>query len=208
MDLEVAVLDPALVRHVADTAPTRSQQPVRFTGYEPVSRQAAATWKSTYDYVRQLARDPGALAQPLIADSASRLLAAVALAAFPNNALLDPTAADRHDAHPATLRRAVSFIHDNAHRDISAADIATACSVSVRALQLAFRRHLDCTPREYLRRVRLEHAHQDLVWTLTPDDKLTVTAVAYLWGFTSSSRFSSLHRRAYCVPPSQTLRHN
>ena len=206
MELEVAHLDPLLVSRVADTAPGRAGQPVRFTGYEPVSRQAAATWKSTYAYLQQLAQElPDAARQPLIAGSASRMLAAAAVAAFPNTALLDPTAQDRHDAHPATVRRAVSFIDDNAHRDISAADIAAAAFVSLRGLQLAFRRHLDCTPTAYLRRVRLACAHRQLA--AADPARETVTSVAYQCGFPSPSRFTAYYRQAYGILPSQTLRH-
>jgi predicted DNA-binding protein YlxM (UPF0122 family) len=39
------------------------------------------------------------------------------------------------------VRRAVAFIEEYAHRDISAADIAGAAQVSIRAVQLAFARH-------------------------------------------------------------------
>jgi len=147
---------------------------------------------------------PGGQPAPLAAGAAARLLAATALSVFPNNALLDPTAVDRNDARPATLRRAISFIDDNAHRDITLADIAAAAHVTIRALQLAFRRHLDCTPTAYLRRVRLERAHSQLS-TAAPGRE-SVTAVAFRWGFASSSRFAAYYREAYGVPPGATLR--
>jgi hypothetical protein len=38
-------------------------------------------------------------------------------------------------AQPQTLRRAVAFIHDNAHRDIGLSDIAAAISVTPRSVQ-------------------------------------------------------------------------
>ena len=73
-------------------------------------------------------------------------------------------------------------------------------------MQLAFRRHLDTTPTRYLRRVRLDHAHRQL---LTADpERDTVTAVAYRWGFASSSRFAAYYRTAYGVSPSSTLHTN
>jgi len=40
----------------------------------------------------------------------------------------------------------------------------------------------------------------------SPGDGLTVTAVAYRWGFRSSRRFAAADREAYGVPPSHTLR--
>jgi AraC-like DNA-binding protein len=204
---EMVVIDPALPAQLADTPPGRPPQLVRFTGYEPVSPQAARQWRVTYNYVRDTALvSPAAMAEPLVAASAARLLVATALAAFPNNALADPTIEDRHDAHPATLRRAVAFIDENAHTDITVADIAAAASVTIRAVQLAFQRHLGTSPMGYLRRVRLDHAHQDLTRSC-PGDGLTVTAVAYRWGFRSSSRFAAAYRRAYGVAPSYTLNH-
>jgi len=60
------------------------------------------------------------------------------------------------------------------------------------------------TPLEYLRQVRLEHAHREL---LAGDPaRQTVTSVAYRWGFPSPGRFSAYYRRTYGVSPSQTLR--
>ena len=204
-DVAIAIIDPATLGQVAGTAPGRSPEPVRLAGYQPVSAAATGYWKTTYAYVRnQILGIPRAAAQPLLAAAAEQLLLAAALATFPNNALTDPTIEDRHDAHPVTLRRAAAFIEENAHRAISVADIASAANVTVRAVQLAFRRHLDTTPLAYLRRVRLEHAHRDL---LAGDPaRETVTAVAYRWGFPSTSRFAAEYRAAYGVTPRHTLR--
>lgn len=203
---EQAVFDAALLSQIAGTGPGQIRQPVRFTGHKPVSAQAARSWKSTYAYIRNALADRDIAAQPLFTASAVRLLVAATLNAFPNNALTSPTSADRHDSHPATLRRAITFIDDNAHTGITVADIAAAAHVTIRAIQLAFRRHLDITPTEYLRRVRLDHAHRELV-EAAPGAQATVTAIAYHWGFASPSRFAAVYRQAYGVTPSHTL-HN
>jgi len=111
---------------------------------------------------------------------------------------------DRSQAATATVGRAVAFIEERAGDDISVTDIAGAAFVTVRAVQLAFRRYLGTTPLGYLRRVRLERAHQQL---LSADpDRTTVTAVAADWHFTNASRFSGYYRAAYGVSPAQTLR--
>jgi AraC-like DNA-binding protein len=201
---EQAVIDPALSSQIVGTEPGQPQ-PVRFTGYEPVSAQAARAWKSTYGYVRDIVADlSDAAGHQLIASSAARLLVATALATFPNDALTDPTIEDRTDSHTATLRRATTFVDDNAQRDISIADIAAAAHVTIRAVQLAFRRHLGTTPTAYLRQVRLSHAHRDLV--AADPARQTVTAIACRWGFSSPSRFAVYYRRAYGVLPAHTLR--
>jgi AraC-like DNA-binding protein len=200
-----AIISPEALGQVAGTAPGRSAEPVRLTGYQPPSAAASGHWKATYAYVRnQILGIPLVGAQPLLLAAAEQLLLATVLSVFPNNSLTDPTIEDRHDAHPVTLRRAAAFIEENAHCAISVADVASAASVTVRAVQLAFRRHLDTTPLAYLRRVRLEHARRDL---LAADPALeTVTAVAYRWGFPSTSRFAAEYRAAYGVLPSHTLR--
>lgn len=203
-EVETAIIDPALPSQIADTAPGRTQQPVRFTGYAPVSPRAAGQWRATYAYIRDtVLASPDAAARPLLASNAARLLAATALAAFPNNALTDPTITDRRDGHPATVRRAVAFIDEHAHQDITTADIAAAAFVTIRAVQLAFRRHLDTTPMGYLRRVRLDRAHGDLL--AADPARATVAATAYRWGFSNVSRFAAAYRRAYGVPPNHTL---
>jgi transcriptional regulator GlxA family with amidase domain len=83
------------------------------------------------------------------------------------------------------------------------ADIAAAAFVTMRAVQLAFRKHIGTTPTGYLRRVRLDHARRDLV--SGDPARETVTAVAYRWGFPSPSRFAAYYREAYGVLLSHTL---
>ncbi len=200
-----AVIDPALPGQLVTTEPGRTERPVRFTGYEAISSSAARTWRHTYTYVRHIVDDlPDTAGHQLLVPNLVRLLVATALATFPNNALTDPTIEDRHDGHAATLHRAVSFIDDNAHRDITIADIAEAAHVTIRAVQHAFRRHMDTTPTAYLRRVRLGRAHQELV-AADPVDQ-TVTGIAYRWGFPSPSRFAVYYRDVYGVLPGHTLR--
>nr|WP_281497521.1 helix-turn-helix transcriptional regulator [Ornithinimicrobium sp. F0845] len=76
--------------------------------------------------------------------------------------------------------------------------------VSVRSLQLAFRRELDTTPMAHLRRVRLDRVHAELV---RGDSQAgaTVTAIATRWGFPNNSRFAAQYRQAFGMLPSQTL---
>ncbi len=203
--LRFTLLDPAILSRVA--APHDETGPVRVLDYRPISRRATLQLRSSIAYVRDcMTRTPEAAQAPLVVVAVSQLLAANVLYAFPNTAMSDNSANEQHDAaNPGTLRRAVSFIEANPDIDISVTDIAHAACVSPRALQLAFRRHLDTTPLAYLRRVRLGHARDDLQ-SAAPGDGETVTAIAYRWGFASSSRFARQYRAAYGTTPSETLR--
>lgn len=102
------------------------------------------------------------------------------------------------------LRRALDFIHENALYDITIHDIAAASDVTPRAIQYAFREHLDTTPLEYLRRVRLERAHQELKSADPAQD--TVTSIAGRCGFSHPGRFSSAYKEIFGTEPSRTLR--
>jgi transcriptional regulator GlxA family with amidase domain len=109
----------------------------------------------------------------------------------------------RRELATVTVQRAVAFIEKRAQENIGVADIAAAACVTVRAVQLAFRRHLGTTPMRYLRQVRLGRAHEQL---LTADPaRTTVTRVAADWGFANPGRFTSYYRAAYGIPPRQTL---
>lgn len=166
---------------------------------EPVAR-GAARWRRTTRLIDDLLAGDDAAAQ-LVVDPAAGLLAATALAVFPGR----QTATDRRDGHPATLRRAIAFIDGNPERDITMSDIAVAAHVTTRAVQLAFRRHMDTTPTGYLRQVRLQHAHEQLQ-DARPQEGITVTAVAMRWGFANPSHFSAHYRDAYGAAPSDTLK--
>jgi AraC-like DNA-binding protein len=203
-EIQNCIIDPAQLARVAVTASTRRVEPARFTSLDAGTPALAAHWWATRSYVADLLANPEASAAPLVIASAGQLLAAATLATFPNTAVTDPGIQDRRDASTQTLRRAVAFIDEHAADNISVADVATAANVTIRAVQLAFRRHLDMTPMQYLRRVRLNHAHHDLI-TADPATA-TVTTIAYQWGFTSPSRFAALYRQAYGITPSRILR--
>ena len=111
---------------------------------------------------------------------------------------------DTSTTQPLLLRRAIGFIHDNAHRDITLSDIATSVNVTPRSVQYTFRRYLGTTPLEYLRRVRLNRAHRELQAADPSVD--TVMAIAGRWGFSHAGRFSSVYKQTFGTSPSHTLR--
>ena len=191
----------SLLYTVAGRAPSA---PLRFVSPRPASAADRTRWTSITGYIDTLLASPAAAASPLIIGSAARLLAATVLVAFPNSWDTDPAARDRTDASTATLRRAIAFIDEHAARDISVADVAAAAHVTIRAVQIAFRRHYGTTPAGYLRRVRLDRARQDLL--AADPARESVTAVAYRWGFASPGQFTAAYQQAYGVTPDQTLR--
>lgn len=171
--------------------------------HQPLPPQAAATWQRTVARLGEVA-DPRdhAATHPLVLGALGRLLAATLLATFDRTTDQDESGAPSPDS---TVRRAVAYLESNPDLDLGVADIARACHVSVRTLQLAFRRELDTTPMAQLRRIRLDRVHEELR-AADPSAGATVGTIAGRWGFASASRFAAFYRAAYGVPPSVTLR--
>lgn len=186
-------------------SPARGESSVRLTGHRPVSKEAAQSLRAAIDHLdRYVLVDPVASANPLVMGAAVRYVGARLLATFPNTSTWGPSRPDSRDAHPKALRRAIAYIEAYADADISPADIAAAAHVSVRSVQLAFRRHLDTTPMTYLRDVRLARVRADL--EAASPEETTVAAVAARWGFVHLGRFGEIYKQAFGETPGATLR--
>lgn len=178
--------------------------PLRFAPAMDLTSVAARSWRRLVDLLRVEAEEDGALVhvEAALAQFRSLLLTQL-LALQPSNysdALRQGVAAPV----PRVLQRAVDLLRDHAHESLTVDDVAVAVGISVRTLQQGFRRHLGSTPTEYLRDIRLDLVHG----TLEAGDPgtLTVTDVAYRWGFTHLGRFAGDYRRRFAEPPSATLR--
>ncbi|MGP4055847.1 helix-turn-helix transcriptional regulator [Mycobacterium sp. 4D054] len=201
---DLTMFDTTLLDRVAAPERGRAAAPLRLLDHRPVSAQAEQQLNAAIEFVRTVVHSDGPEPTRLVASTTASMLAATVLAAFPTNAATEPTSADRNEAKPPLVRRAASYIESNADSDIALADIAESIHVTPRALQYMFRRHLDMTPMEYVRRVRMDHAHRELV-KADPGDT-TVQIVAARWGFAHTGRFASMYREAYGRNPSDTLR--
>lgn len=199
------VLDQSVVAGVATGLPSgQAPLPVRFSSFQPVDAVAARLWKDTVSFVKRGMLADDTITTPLVLGHVSRMLAAVTLSTFPNTAATGPTPHDHTDIKPVLLRRAMEYMDANATNDIGLADIAEAVHVTPRAVQYMFRRHLETTPLQYLRRLRLHYAHQEL---FTGDRMVdTVTDIAARWGFAHAGRFAVLYRQTYGQSPHATLR--
>jgi AraC-like DNA-binding protein len=103
------------------------------------------------------------------------------------------------------VKLAVDMIAADDYAENSVSDIAANLGISLRSLELGFRKEFGCTPNDYVRRFRLQRAHDQLRHA-HPGDGTTVTDVALRWGFNHPGRFAALFRSVYGVPPAATLR--
>ena len=179
---------------------------LRFESMSPVSGQAAVRWSQTVTFCsQQLLNTDATEASPILVHELTRMTAAVLLGAFPNTIMTSAYLPGPGWVPSSAARHAAEFIETHASQPLTLSQIATASGVTARALQYAFRRHYGTTPTGYLRRVRLERAHQELQAT-DPGSGLTVKAVALRWGWASHSRFTVAYHERFGVLPSHTLR--
>lgn len=130
----------------------------------------------------------------LLAQLSSTLITGFLLATTPEESN------DRNGTRPRIVRRIIDAIEDDPARPWTPAQMAELAGVSVRRVQQGFREYVGQTPFQYLRDVRLERAHLDLI-----DGGATVTEVAMRWGLTHTGRFAADYRRRYGRSPSETL---
>lgn len=189
----------ALARHVG--ADDRGARLVTASS-GPLSDAAASYWCHVARHAASVFSTSALSGYTLIHKATTDLVLASAVDAF--GMTVEQVGSSPGDAAlPSAVRRAVQFIEDNAAEPIGIVEIADAARMSVRGVQLVFRRALDTTPTEYLRRARLRRAREHLA-TSDPAET-TVTEVAHAWGFTNLGRFSTAYRQAYDESPRQTL---
>ncbi|MGK5440367.1 GlxA family transcriptional regulator [Micromonospora sp. URMC 105] len=104
----------------------------------------------------------------------------------------------RHTVDPAAtgLTALFEWIEENAHRDLTLADIARRAAMSVRTLNRRFHEEAGQTPMQWVNGVRIRHAQQLLETT----DR-GVDSIAHQVGFTSPANFRVQFRRISGVAP-------
>lgn len=194
------------VERLADEEAGAARAGLRFTSMRPVSAAMARLWRKTMDFTAsQLAGPDPAAASPLVEQAIAAMAAAAALKAFPNTMQGTGYLPGPGWAGPAALRRAVAFIDGHAHEPVTPTQVADASGASSRALRHAFTREYSVTLSGYLRRVRLERAHEELR-AADHGRGATVAGIARTWGWASPGQFAAAYRRRFGVPPGQTLR--
>lgn len=176
---------------------------VDFTPITPIDAAPTRSWVNMLMlFAEQFSQPNSLLHQPLVAGPYIDSLVRGFLLAI-NHPHREAVSTGVGQAPPRTIRAAIDIIEDEAHLPTTVSSLAARSHVSVRSLQEGFRSYLGMSPMAYLREVRLRRAHQ----TLRESDpsEVTVSSVAYRWGFTNLGRFAAAHANRYGEAPSVTL---
>ena len=97
---------------------------------------------------------------------------------------------------PRWLRRARELLHDRARDELTMAAIAREVGVHPVYLARVFRRFFGCTPAEYVRRCRVEHAAALVRATAQP-----LAEIAVACGFVDQSHLTRAFARMFAISP-------
>lgn len=172
---------------------------LRATGLAPRSAAAGAQWERMFHYLDTSVDDERD--DRILRAEFERHALMTTLATFATTMTDSLQRTPQRTGAPLTVRRALAYIDENAHLPITIDDVASASFISTRGLQYAFRRALDMTPTDALRRARLDGAHRDL----ERGEGASVRAVARRWGFSHPSRFAAAYREAYGASPAAVV---
>lgn len=104
----------------------------------------------------------------------------------------------------AHVRSAVDYIEAHLATPFRLADVAAVAGVSVRMLQMSFKRELSMTPVEFIIERRLQRVHRDLCSEMHRDT--SIAELSRRWGFAHMSDFAQRYRRRFGCTPSETRR--
>lgn len=105
------------------------------------------------------------------------------------------------------VRCVKDYLHENIDQLPCLTDLTSFAKVSARTLQLAFKRYANCSPMEYVQKLRLQRAHEQIVNARHTGDK--ITSIAMEWGFYNPGRFSQLYKKEYgCTPREMMIKNN
>ena len=103
------------------------------------------------------------------------------------------------------VRRSLEYIEASPNKMLTVPEVCAVSGLSERSLQYGFQELLGMTPVKYLRLVRLNGSHQDLL-AAQADSNQKVVDIALKWGFVELGRFAREYQMLYNELPSQTLR--
>ncbi|CAB3705974.1 MULTISPECIES: AraC family transcriptional regulator [Achromobacter] len=159
-------------------------------------------WRCLMSYLLDCSTQHANLAEhKLIVHQMEQLVAATLLAAQPHN-YTGALPGRRGAVLPRHVRSVQDYLQAHAHEPVTAEQLARIAGVSVRSLYAGFKEFLGVSPMHYLRDLRMERAHAELI----SGETRNIAGVALRWGFAHMGRFSAGYKERYGVSPSQSLR--
>ncbi|MBM9510071.1 AraC family transcriptional regulator [Actinacidiphila acididurans] len=193
----------SLETHLARLIHRQVEEPVSFAlGFDLTSGAGQSLLAAVHFLRNELLRPGGISTMPMARDQLESLVLTQVLLTVPNS-YSDVLRAPDRPARRSKIRAAIELIEERPDSGLSPADLAESVGCTARALQRGFREAVGMSPMAYVRAVRLERVHQDLI---AEAGRSSVTDIAMRWGFFHLGRFAQQYRDRFGVLPSETAR--
>lgn len=201
--LFVRVERPALERQLEWLLGIEVTVPLCFDFGMDLASPGLRSWVDSVGLLRaELERNGGETAHPLLSGRLQDLVMTALLTGQPHN-YSEYLNTAHQPARPRTVKQAIDLMEQQPEQPWSLADLARATGISARTLQDGFQRYVGLSPTSYLREVRLQRVHAEL---LGATGRVSVSESAFRWGFGHLGRFSLAYRGKFGESPSQTVR--
>lgn len=193
-----------LERHLQNLVNEPVRRPLRFPAGVDLTGSGQSVAAAVLTLRQALERCGRADPSPVLAAEIENTILTTLLLSVPHT-YTDAIFSAKALPSPRVVRRVLDLVDSAPQQAFTVADLASHAGVSERSLHSAFRRQLGTSPMSYVRRRRLEQAH-DALLHLNPAAGAKVTDVALHFGFTHTGRFAAAYRRRFGEAPSTTLR--
>lgn len=200
----IAMPTATLERHLVDLLGSPHHAPLRFEQRLPVTAEAAQRLREVSSMLIGVDTQRTA---PALEQAWQSTFCLEVLTSWQHNysAVLDRVG----PALPRALRRACDCIEAHLREQPDAPlrveQIARAAAVGVRALELAFQKHLQTTPARYLREQRLQGARRELL-SRSAAQRPRVADLAVKWGYANPGQFARAYRERFGELPGRRSR--
>ena len=190
------VMDSVLNKMLGYTA----QEPLRFESGISCTTEGRLSIIETLDYLCHAYTNIEQWWQ--VSDSFTQYFIELILMKVPHN-YSHKINAEKFRLLPSYMKKAVRFIESSLTQSMSLNDIADNSGVSIRTLQKGFNLYFNQAPLAYIRDLRLNRIHQELLHAELHD---TVTDILLKNGVKSLGHFTALYKKRFGCVPSETLK--
>ncbi|MGW4828946.1 AraC family transcriptional regulator [Amycolatopsis japonica] len=168
----------------------------------PLESSSAQALLATVGFLyTELSREGGVATIPAACHELESALMSQLLMTVPSQLSADLHSKPAHSKH-SKIREIIDHIDRHPEEELTTADLAAKAGIGARALQAGFQEVAGMSPTAYLRGVRLDRVHLELV----SDTRWSVTEIAARWGFFHPGRFAHQYRERFGMLPSETAR--
>lgn len=161
-----------------------------------------AWWKNIQNFLQFKSQHNGFNGLPLLAEDYENFIIKALLLSQENN-YSDQLKQLSTQQHPPYIQKVHKFILVHAHEEICADDLQELAGVSKSKLYEEFQHYYGTSPMAYLKKYRLQQIYKVLS-SSGLNRKVSISQLAFRWGFNHLSRFSQEYRQEFGEKPSET----